>query len=385
MTTHTPTEMDFPLEEYRERLLKTQAEMQRIGLPVMVLHQPENILYLTGFYTTGYFSYHAIVVPAEGDPVLLLRDVELPAARSSSWVGQHFIYKDEPDPVPAWMDTTRRALEELGLAGGKVGLDEHSWFLTIERWKKLQSLLPNAELVQEPRIVDHIRLIKSSREIALLRVAARQAELGVVAGVAASQAGETERTVATAVFNELLKSGSGLPLSGIIISGTRTDQLHGDFSDRRLEKGDTVYFELQGIHQKYWARIMRTTTVGPATDEQKKAAETIIRIQDEAIALMQPGENAGRVDRAFREPLVASGLKKDYTNRTGYSLGLNYRPSAGEFIREFVPGVDWTLEPGMVFHMLMMGAGMGFSETVLITESGPERLTTMERKLFERN
>ncbi|TIV13340.1 MAG: aminopeptidase P family protein, partial [Mesorhizobium sp.] len=65
-----------------------------------------------------------------------------------------------------------------------------------------------------------------------------------------------------------------------------------------------------------------------------------------------------------------------------YSLGLNQRPSAGEFIREFVPDVEWVLEPGMVFHMLMMAAGMGFSETVLVTEHGPERLTTMERKLF---
>ncbi|TIW73947.1 MAG: M24 family metallopeptidase, partial [Mesorhizobium sp.] len=101
-------------------------------------------------------------------------------------------------------------------------------------------------------------------------------------------------------------------------------------------------------------------------------------------ALMRPGTPASVVDRACREPLLASGLRETYTNRAGYSLGLNHRPSAGEFIREFVPGVEWVLEPGMVFHMLMMAAGMGFSETVLVTEKGPERLTTMERKLFSR-
>ncbi|MER9851754.1 aminopeptidase P family protein, partial [Mesorhizobium sp. M0106] len=66
-------------------------------------------------------------------------------------------------------------------------------------------------------------------------------------------------------------------------------------------------------------------------------------------------------------------------------LGLNYRPSAGEFIREFLPGVEWVLEAGMAFHMLMGAAGMGCSETVLVTEQGPERLTTMERKLFSWN
>ncbi|BAV50276.1 dipeptidase [Mesorhizobium loti] len=115
-----------------------------------------------------------------------------------------------------------------------------------------------------------------------------------------------------------------------------------------------------------------------------RIAETIIRAQDEAIALMRPGTPASMIDRACREPILAAGLRETYTNRAGYSLGLNYRPSAGEFIRKFVPGAEWVLEAGMVFHMLMMAAGMGFSETVLVTERGPERLTSMERKLFSR-
>ncbi|MFB6452912.1 M24 family metallopeptidase [Bradyrhizobium tunisiense] len=374
--------MDFSAAEYRARLQRTQEEMAKHDLPVLLLHQPENILYLTGFYTTGYFSYHALAVPRSGDPVLILRDMEVPAAHSTSWVKSHTIYADAADPIPVWLDAARRALDGLGLAGGRVGVDEHSWFLTVERWKMLQTLLPNATLVREPRIVDHLRLIKSPREIDYLRSAARQVEAGVRAGIEASVPGATERVVAGAVFNALVSAGSGLPLSGIITSGNRTDLLHGDYSDRRLERGDTVYFELQGIHQKYWARLMRTTVAGPASVEQERIAETMIRIQDEAIALMRPGVPASVVDRACREPLLDSGLRETYTNRAGYSLGLNYRPSAGEFIREFVPGVAWILEAGMVFHMLMMAAGMGFSETVLVTEQGPERLTRMDRKLF---
>lgn len=374
--------MDFPIEEYRDRLQRTQQEMVKHDLPVLLLHQPESILYLTGFYTTGYFSYHAVAVPSRGDPVLILRDMEVPAARSTSWVKNHTIYADAADPLPVWLDAARRALDGLGLAGGRVGIDEHSWFLTVERWKMLQALLPNATLVKEPRIVDHLRLIKSSREIEYLRGAARQVEVGMRAGIEASAPGATERDVAGAVFSALVSAGSGLPLSGIILSGDRTDLVHGDFSDRRLELGDTVYFELNGIHQKYYARLMRTAVVGQPSAEQQRVAETIIRIQDEAVAMMRPGTPAAVIDQACREPLLASGLRETYTNRAGYSLGLNYRPSAGEFIREFVPGVEWVLEAGMVFHMLMMAAGMGFSETVLVTDGGPERLTSMERKLF---
>lgn len=375
--------MDFPAEEYQARLRRTQEEMQKHNLPVILLHQPENIKYLSGLDQIGYFSYHALAVPSHGAPVLIVRDVEVPTAHSTSWVKSHTIYADAADPLPVWLDAARRALDGLGLADGRVGVDEHSWFLTVERWKMLQALLPNARLVPEPRIVDHLRLIKSPREIEYLRCAARQVEAGMRAGIEAIAPGVKERELAE-VVNRALTAAGGWATGGIITSGNRTGLIHGGFSDRVLEIGDPVYFELSGVHTSYWARLMRTAVVGRPTSEQQRVAETIIRIQDQAIALMRPGTPAAEVDRACREPLLASGLRETYTNRAGYSLALNQRPSAGEFIREFVPGVKWVLEAGMVFHMLMMAAGMGFSETVLVTERGPERLTRMERKLFSK-
>ncbi|MCS3765665.1 MULTISPECIES: M24 family metallopeptidase [Bradyrhizobium] len=378
--------MVFPLEEYRERLQRTQEEMAKHNLPVLLLHQPENIFYLSGLDQVGYFSYQALLVPSRGEPVLVVRDVEVPTAHSTSWVKNHTIYADAADPIPVWLDTARRALDGLGLAGGRIGVDEHSWFLTVERWKMLQALLPDATLVREPRIVDHLRLIKSPREIECMRGAASQVEVGMRAGIEAIAPGVKELELAGTVFSALVNAGwSGGPVGGIITSGDRTNLIHGGYSDRRLEQGDSVYFELSGVHQKYWARLMRTAIVGSPSAEQQRIAETIIRIQFDAIKLMQPGTPAAVIDRACREPLLASGLRQTYTNRAGYSLGLSERPSAGEFMREFVPGVEWELKPGMVFHMLMMAAGMGFSETILVTERGPERLTGMERKLFSRN
>ncbi|MBZ9910420.1 MULTISPECIES: M24 family metallopeptidase [Mesorhizobium] len=377
------TEMNFPAEEYRARVQRTQEEMVKHDLPVLLLHQPENIYYLSGLHGVGYFSYHALAVPGSGDPVLILRDVEVPAAQSTSWVKSHATYSDVADPLAAWLDTARRALEGLGSAEGRVGVDDHSWFLTPERRTVLQRVLCDASVVAEPRIVDHLRLIKSPREIDYLRGASRLVEAGMHAGIEAIALGVTERQIANEVWSALVKGGSpAMGLGGVITSGNRTNLIHGGYSDRRLERGDTVYFELNGLHQHYWARLMRTAIVGQPSAEQQHIAETIIRVQDDAIALMRPGTPASVIDRACREPLLATGLRKTYTNRSGYSLGLNYRPSAGEFIREFVPGVEWVLEPGMVFHMLMMAAGMGFSETVLVTEQGPERLTCMERKLF---
>jgi len=130
--------LEFPLEEYKMRLRRAQEEMKKHGLPLLLLHQPENILYLSGFYTsTGFFSYHALAVPSEGDPVLIVRDMEVPAAEALSWVRTFTVYSDAADPVPVWLDAARRAVEGMGLENGKIGVDEHSWFLTVERWKKM--------------------------------------------------------------------------------------------------------------------------------------------------------------------------------------------------------------------------------------------------------
>ena len=146
--------MAFPLEEYRRRLARTQEQMEKAKLPVLLLHQPENIIYLTGFDPgPGWYAYHAAVVPAKGNPVLVVRDLEIPAAKVSSWVEEWTFYSDTVDILEVSIGAAKRALDQLGLGGGKIGVDVHSWFLTPERYMCLQRNLPRASFVAEHRIV----------------------------------------------------------------------------------------------------------------------------------------------------------------------------------------------------------------------------------------
>ena len=58
-------------------------------------------------------------------------------------------------------------------------------------------------------------------------------------------------------------------------------------------------------------------------------------------------------------------------------------PRTSDFTRLFTADADWRLESGMTFHMYASAeAGVAFSETVLVTDRGPERLTGTERRLF---
>jgi Xaa-Pro dipeptidase len=371
--------LDFTIAEYQSRLAKTQAEMAKRGLPVLLLHAPENITYLSGFRMLGFFMYHALIVPAQGEPILVVRDVEQPAADETCWVKGRSVYVDTEQPINA----AARALRNLGFDGGPIATEYNTWFLTLERMSILTNLLPNAKFVEEPNIVRQLRLIKSLAEVEYLRKASRVVEAMVQGALDAIRVGASERDLAAAITVAQITSGGEPPLEAILMTGERTRQLHGTWSDRRLKEGDLVYFELNGVVGGYWSKLMRTAVSGKPTPEQVHTADVILDALTTGIGMMRPGAVAGEIDDALRGPVLRAGLRDSYYHRVGYTLGLIHAPSSGEYLREFMSGDTWTLEAGQVFHMLVIAAGIGFSETVLVTEQGTELLTRFDRRLIE--
>lgn len=371
--------LDFSTDEFQSRVRKAQARMAAEDLPVLLLHAPENIAYISGFRMIGFFMYHAVILPREGEPILVVRDVEQPAADQTSWLSRRSVYIDLEDPINA----TARALRELDLDGGRIGVEFSTWFLTQERLAVLKALLPSATFVAEPNIVRELRLIKSAAEIKYLRQASRIVEAMVQAVLDTAGDGVTEREVAAAMTRAQILSGGESFLEPILMTGPRTRQLHGTWSDRVIEKGDSVYFELNGVAGGYWSKLMRTAVVGKASTTIARAADVVIEALSDGISMMRTGADAGAIDAALREPVLKAGLRATYYHRTGYTMGLVYPPSSGEYLREFMAGDSWHLEAGQTFHMLVLGGGVGFSETVLVTDDGPDLLTRFDRKLFE--
>ncbi|MEW2571847.1 Xaa-Pro peptidase family protein [Streptomyces sp. NPDC047070] len=372
----------FSPAEYDERLMKVRAGMEQADLPVLVLHLPDTVCYLSGLDLghSGYFAYHALIVPLEGEPVLVFREMERPPVEATAWTPRISYADTDEQPIA----TTKRVLEDLGLAGGRIGVDQHAWNLTVDRFQTFQGLLPDATLVKEPLIAERVRLIKSAQEVEYIRRGARAAEAGMRAGIEAVAAGVPELHLAAAIASGQARGGSEDHLAGVVGSGEKAAWLHSTWTDRRLEAGDPVKFELSGVAKHYWGRLMRTTVVGEPTDEHKRIADVLRKAQDDGISRMAPGVTAADIDDACRLPVMKAGILENYQNRVGYGLGVLFRPMAGDFTREFMPGAAWTLEAGMVFHMLTQAHGIAFSETVLVTEDGHEVITDFERELFVR-
>ncbi|MGE2731612.1 M24 family metallopeptidase [Mycolicibacterium vaccae] len=375
-----PQQLHFSIEEYRARLQRTQAEMERHGLDALLLHQPENIAWLSGFWHDGFFAYHALVIPADGDPILIERALEDPVAQELSWVNDRRGYFDGEDPEAL----AAAAVAEVTAAGDRVGVELVSAFLPVARYHQLSSLISDRNLVGHNDIVEELRQIKSAQEISYIRTAGRIASAAVAAGLRAARVGASELDIAGAVAAVQAENGHDSffgGLGGTICSGWRTIQLHGQHTGRTLEPGDRLRLELPGIHRQYWAKQMRATVLGRPDDDLVRAHEILRVAQDRAIAAMAPGVPAAHIAELCRRPVLEAGLVERYENRVGYGLGLQFHPTSGDFALDIDHRTNRKLEAGMVFHMLLFAAGAAISETVVVTDDGCEVLTEGDRSL----
>lgn len=372
--------MNFPREEYDERIARVRAEMSRRGMDMLLLFGQEAINWTSGFYTPAHFAYAAFGLPLEGEPFLVIRYLEEKAARVTTWVEDIQTYWDHEDPIEA----TRRAVESRGLSNARIALDKQAWYLTADRYDRLKAALPSATLLDEERLIDLLRIRKSPLELDCMRASARIVEAALKGAIEATKEGVTERDVAAAMAFARLKAGSDLPVDGVLTTGERTLEGHGPWTDRVLRRSDALHYEFHGIKNHYWTRILRTGVLGEPTDDQWRTANTILAAQDIGLGMMKAGASAIAIDAAMRAPMLEAGLKQRhaYTNRLGYGLGLNFRPSPGEFIREFTPSCDFELEEGMVFHMIMAANGLGYSDTVVVTRDGIEFITKFPREFL---
>ena len=111
-------DLAFPLSEYKDRLVRLREKMIERGLDVAMINSPENMFYLSGYETPGYYAYQALVLPREAEPVMVVRLLEETNVLCYSWIEKRATYKDTEDPV----DTTCRVLRELGAEKATIGL-----------------------------------------------------------------------------------------------------------------------------------------------------------------------------------------------------------------------------------------------------------------------
>jgi Xaa-Pro dipeptidase len=375
----------FPPEEHDARVGAVRAAMEEQGVAALLLASPEDIYYLVGLNHVGYFAVTLLVLPLEGPPLLVARSMEGPTVSAQSPRCVFVAYEDGEDPA----DAAVAAVRDAGLHASSLGTDGSTMYVPPAVHERIKAGLPDVRWIDVGELVARKRMVKSPREVDVVRRAAAISDRALQTGLAAAAEGATEREVAAAIYAELIGAGSESPAVPPLVRATPTLVFeHITWSDRPLARGDALFIELSASVARYHAPLSRFAHVGEAPAGLDGVARIALAAAEAARGALRPGVGAGEVYDAW-QAAVNEGLGHSRYRRhhCGYVTGIGFAPSwngpgAPIGLR---PGQELVLREGMVFHMFswILGQGpadYGVSDTVLVTADGCELLTTTARE-----
>lgn len=375
-------EAAFPESEFATRQNAARKAIAAAGHDALVVVGPEAIYWLTGRQTAGYFAFQALVMPVDGAPTLLVRQLELPGAAANTWLDDIVAYADGDDPAEALVTLVRQG------NFARPAMERGGWFLSPVMAARIDVLTGSDPMQDGSHILGPLRIVKSPAELDAIRAAARYAQAGIAAGIAACVAGTDENAVAAAMLAAATASGSeAMAMEPLVSSGPRSGLPHVTWRRRRLEPGDPVFLELAGSHDRYHAALMRSVWIGEPPVEARRMMDCALRALDAALTALRPGEPCAAPHRAAQAVIDAAGYGPAFRKRIGYSMGVAFAPDWGEGgLLSLYTGVDRRIEPGMVFHLpaTLRRYGVwtvGASETVIVTASGAEPLSDISRDM----
>ena len=204
---------------------------------------------------------------------------------------------------------------------------------------------------------------------------------GIEAAIAATHEGVSENAIAAGAYQGAVGAGSELmSIDPMLMTGKQTGLIpHIPYRRHVVERGDVVYLEMSGTYWRYNAPMMRSWVVGEPSDRQRALSEAAIAVLETVIAEARPGRTGHDVAViAAKQWEAVPGVH--FHGGYGYGIGMAVQPSWCEQAIYIAEGADRELRPGMTFHLPMICCypgdfGVGFSESIAITETGAEVLT----------
>jgi ectoine hydrolase len=385
--------MFFETTEYLERLRKTKEAMAERGYEVLILADPSNMNYLSGYDGWSFYVSQVLIVAQDHDqPVWIGRGQDANAARVTTFIEPANIvpYPDDfvQSEVKHPMEYVAGQVIARGWDKGKIGLEMDNYYFTARAFAALQENLPNAEFEDSKGLVNWIRIVKSETEIAYMRQAARLVEMGMRAGIDAIRPGVRQCDAVAAIYDAQIRGteefGGDYPaIAPLLPTGIGTSTPHLTWTDDPFKEGEATILELAGCRRRYHCPMARTVQLGKPPERVAEVALVVLEGLNAAIDAARPGVLAEDVEAAWRSVIERHGIVKE--SRIGYSTGCSYPPDWGERTVSFRPGDKTELRPNMTLHLIpgiwMDDFGIEISECILITETGAEPLCDFPREL----
>ncbi|HVL58137.1 MAG TPA: Xaa-Pro peptidase family protein [Burkholderiaceae bacterium] len=387
---------------------RLQERMRADGLDAVVATAPENVTYTSGFWAMSQWIRRGpqvyVLVPREDRGELALvastgtldlladQDVEVSDVHRYGFfaieadplcvdhdprdqrVAAMLRREDEGDAVSALVS----AIRDRGLESASIGVDEIG--IVPQYLDKLAAALPKARISRAAEIFRHARSVKTPEEVRRLRRSAHVAELSIEAALAVAREGATERELANAFHGKTITEG-GMPVLGVICTGPRSALSSGQPTDRKLERGDVIRFDVGGRVDHYRADISRIAVLHEASEKVRTYHKAIRAGLLHAYELIRPGVRTADVFNAVVQTVRSNGLPHYRRNHVGHGIGLD-----GYDAPNLTPGSNEVFEEGNVIcvetpYYEMGFAGLQVEDMLRVTRDGVESLMSTSSEL----
>ena len=393
MTT-TPT-LYFTTDEYAARIAKTRASMERQNLELLIVSDPSNMAWLTGYDGWSFYVHQCVVLSLEGEPLWFGRSQDGNGAKRTSFMQHdniigypdHYVQSTERHP----MDYLSEQLKSRRLDTLRIGVEMDNYWFSAAAFASLNKHLPDATFTDATALVNWQRAVKSEKELEYMRVAGKIVERMHQRIVDKIEPGIRKCDLVADIYDaglrydETIGAGGDYPaIVPLLPSGPAADAPHLTWDDEPMKSGEGTFFEIAGAYHRYHCPLSRTIFLGKPTKTFLDAEKAILEGMDAGLEKARAGNKCEDVANAFFSVLKKHGIEKD--NRTGYPIGLSYPPDWGERTMSLRPGDKTELQENMTFHFMtglwMDGWGFEITESIVIGNGEPECLADFPRKLL---
>ena len=366
-------------EMFANRLSRAVQAIADGGVDALLITPGADLRYLVGYDAKALERLTCLVLPASGEPVLVVPRLEHAAAEASG-AGSVVKIVTHEETDDAFALAGDLLTDALGATPSTVGVADRMW---AEQVLRFRAQLPGARQVTAGAALRPLRLRKQPDEIAALRGAAQAIDAVHAQMGEWLRPGRTEREVARDIADAIIAAGHSEVNFTIVGSGPNGASPHHSVSERVIQPGDPVVVDIGGsMPDGYCSDCTRTYVAGGAPDpEFARYYAVLLDAQKRACDAVRPGVTAESVDAAARDVIADAGYGDKFIHRTGHGIGLEEHEDP-----YIVAGNDVVLEPGMCFSIepgiyLSGRHGARIEDIVAVTEDGVERLDTGSREL----
>ena len=389
------SEVTLPFEraEYDLRIAKTRRAMTERGIDLLIVTDPSNMAWLTGYDGWSFYVHQCVLLGLDGEPLWYGRGQDANGARRTVFMAEdhiigypdHYVQSAERHP----MDYLAGIIESRGQDRARIGVEMDNYYFSAACFAALGRHLPAATFADATALVNWQRAVKSERELEYMRRAARIVEAMHTRILELVEPGLPKHELVAEIYRTAIRGAGGhggdypavVPL---LPSGIDASAPHLTWDERPFRKGEGTFFEIAGCYRRYHCPLSRTVWLGRPPQRVLDTEQAVLEGIAAALEAARPGNTCEDVEAAWRRVIARYGIEKE--SRCGYPIGLSYPPDWGERTMSLRPGDRTVLEPGMTFHLIPAiwrdDWGLEITESLLVTAGGAEPFCTYPRKLL---